>query len=768
MALKVNPVSIQTSAPFSPAVDETTAKIRQTALAIIRQAMPIETLFNWKLEINLGVFLEDQIFFCRLAEFIASCDATTVVEKLADSEFVKRFKDTPHYLTLFHEACVDVLKNPTPPTHLKRAIEGRIFTLRNALVAQHEPERILKSQSHKQKKEAIQEEGKQFIRETLGLYVSMIKTPQSGSFREELTSVVEQLVPFVRKVTTMYINELGYPCPEDSLRFRDPTGYNHHGFVAATVMEVCLNALGYTTRFMANDRLEPKVTSSHHILVEITDPNGLKYIVDPTYVQFHKEIYLDQRAVPSGPVLVLLESEVDSYVESDLMNQWKSNLQLLKDKKPGIKQQLEKQDQHTSLTIHEFNLPLVAQPKDQENWVRKALRSVWDLSAYEPIVTNEGFQEIFYGTGMKKETFKQIQSLGLAAMTNRMPSSHIEKELVQLQKDQTYHNKNHVKALELLVKIPESTRDKYDILFDLDPRLNPPVRNFIQAYYRELKKMVNPDSRDITAVYGCSGPDCISVLLATDATELFFVDSTDLDVRRFQQALTDIKNEKEEVLKFLEQEAFFRTRGLYMSSKHGHDNQKYFTNGIEIKLLFNLKSMGVDLNKMALSSIEKGVVITFPWQYYGSSHAKLRKLTCVAADLEKPSSYPQVLQQTLEAGIDLFYLKSAGSTPLSYPQFLPTFAQALKSCGFLMTADQTQDGEIVNPSSLLEQHQLNFKILKSNEALALEKLMHSPIGPCSTMGCLQMWPSPADRWKRMKAVSGASYHTILTVRQKQE
>lgn len=767
MASKVTRVSTQIILSLPEVVDETLNKIKQTALAIIRQVMPIETLFNFELKINLDGFVKDQMLFYRLAEFISQCTADNVVEKLSASEFVTPYKETLHYLQLFHEACIDVLKNPISPTHLKAAIEGRIYTLKNALIAQHSPEAILKSQTRKQTKEAIQAEGKQFIRETLALYVNLIKAPKEPSFREELISVAEQLVPFVRKVTKMYIEENGYECPADPLTFRNPTGYNYHGFIAATVMEASLNALGYKTQFLAREDLEPRVTLAvMHALVRVTDPKGVHYLIDPTYIQFHKDVCLKESDLPSKPVLVLQESETDGHVEK-LMIHWKRNYTLVKHNEPGIRELLEKQDRLLSLTIDEEHFSYGARSIQREDWVRQALKCLFHLPSYHAGFPNAGFHEIFSGSGKKKMTFEQIKPLGLAAMTNHLPLAEIAKKLEQLKSAPALQHKNDLGALSTLLKVSVLERDKYDALFDLDPRLNPPVQNFVNAYYRSIKKIVNPESQSLSVVYGCSGPDCTSILYATDATELFFIDCTELKLEKFQGAVQWLQDPemKKRVHQFLEFDRFFTGREMHLSSAHLTDNAKHFMHELETKLIFNLQAMGVDLSQMKLSSIENGIVLEFPWQYYGSTLVKQRKLTCLTAKLEEPAQYPVALKQKLEAGIDIFYMKSAGDAPLFYPQFLPLFAKALKAGGFLMTADRAQGGIVVNPDPLLQQHQMTFLSKSSEETFSLEKLMHPQFGPFCKPFVLNAYPNPSQR-KLRNIASNATYHTLLTIRQK--
>ena len=173
----------------------------------------------------------------------------------------------------------------------------------------------------------IQVEGASFLREALRLHLHAIQAKQNPlPFRELLVSTATQLAPFVQRITRSYLRENGKECPENPLTFRNPTGYNHHGLVAASVMEACLNAFGYQTRLMIRPDLEPRVTlATIHRIVEVTAPNGEKYVVDPSYIQFHEDISLDS-TLPQAPVLVLRQTEVDDYVETNLMARWKEGV----------------------------------------------------------------------------------------------------------------------------------------------------------------------------------------------------------------------------------------------------------------------------------------------------------------------------------------------------------------------------------------------------------------------------------------------------------
>ena len=335
--------NLQSHSP-SEATDQRMDLIKDRALATIREQFPLSSLFKTKLKIDLGACIKDQILFCRIADLLRplldlqQVDIVAVKEVFAKSailsEIKELFKDPEPFLPLLYAGCVDALLKKTPPNGLNAAIEGRIFTIKNALIAQHTPEAISKNQAAyqvtKQSHTDIKKEGSDFICSVLTFYLHRQEAEKAKTFREVLTSNAEQLIPFVKKITRLYLHEFKKYCPDNPLTFRNPTGYNFHGNSAATIMEVCLSAIGYETRLMERCDLEPRVTLSvAHTIVQVCGPKGTKYIVDPSYLQFHKDVCSEESSLPKLPVLILGESESETYVEKELMSRWKLNLELV-------------------------------------------------------------------------------------------------------------------------------------------------------------------------------------------------------------------------------------------------------------------------------------------------------------------------------------------------------------------------------------------------------------------------------------------------------
>ena len=176
-------------------------------------------------------------------------------------------------------------------------------------------------------------------------------------------------------------------------------------------MEACLNAFGYNTRLMMRTDLESRVTAAVvHSIVEVTAQDGVKYIVDPSYIQFYKDISHENAPLPQAPLLVLRQTEVDGYIEKNLMTRWKATIQLSVNPINLLTFMREKK---MALLLDNVETPPEMRLGDTtEAWVREALRRVWTLSTYHVDTTNIAFQEIFCGEGKNKRTYDLIKGLG--------------------------------------------------------------------------------------------------------------------------------------------------------------------------------------------------------------------------------------------------------------------------------------------------------------------------------------------------------------------
>jgi hypothetical protein len=508
--------------------------------------MPLTTLFTPERNMDLGLLIKDQIFMRQISEFLLPLAGTesikqeAIVQRFKGSELIKEirglFKKNPEaYLSYFYGACLAVLTHQPSPNLLDQSLQGRIFTLRNALIAQTEPEMVRGNQSQnnipQQTISMIQEEGASFIREVLRYHLEALSAKESVPFRGQLEATTSQLIPFVRDVTKRFLLENGRAYPDDPLTFRDPTGNNYQGRAAATIMGACLQALGFKARVMYRGDLDPLVTlATLHSIVEVTSPDNQRYVVDPCYKQFYKDILLDDTSLPTSPVLVLPEGEMDAYVERNLMSEWKKTRELFRAGDPTVMRKLTDRDQWYSFAIDQMKKSWSKRGfPDPEIWTKRSLQRVWDLSTYSQVLGNFAFQEIFIGLGEIEThtTYDWVRPLGIAPLTQYLSCPEVGRKLLDLAKIKALQGKNHPEAVFFLAQAPFQVRSHFSTLLDVDPRISDRVlETFVNAYFRSLRRVVNPEGSEKRVVYGCSGADCMSVLLSTDATDMTFVDVT--------------------------------------------------------------------------------------------------------------------------------------------------------------------------------------------------------------------------------------------------
>jgi hypothetical protein len=754
--------------------------IRSKVLQVIRHGMPVTSLFKPELKLNLNSFIKDQILIRTIADFIGAFLKKGFVTPdmmriyfensylLADIQAL--FETRTPLLKFLYEACADVLNQTTHSTQIQAAIEGRIFTLKNALLAQQNSALICQNQRDHhipvQNISQIKKEGADFLRYSLSLHLNAIKRKvESFSFQESLTTIAGQLIPFVQKVTYMYFKGYGAAYRTSNiLTFRNGSGYNRHGLVAAVVMEACLSTLGYKTRVMERVDLEPKVTlATVHSVVEVIGPDQSKYLVDPTYVQFHRDVCLERDQLPVAPVLVLKESEVDDYIEKNIMVHWKANFKQVQAGNAAVIQKLSEQDRLISFEIKKYEsyLPKERIPSDVEEWVRKSFKRVWELSTYTSPACVRVFQEIFNGTEKIKYVFENIKSMDISSTTSYLSYSEIERNLNHLQ------GLDLTEKLPLMAQLPDEKQRSYFSLLDIDPRLGEEVSLKLNAYFRSLRKVVNRDGANLRVIYGCAGNDCTSILLATDASDFIFVDTTVISLHKLKEALkllsSTSESSRQKVFQMLD-ECFFTGRQYFMGCVSDTENGKHLMAAVELKLLYELRQIGVDLDQLVFNSSEKGIKIEFLWQYHGAVRCRKRSLTFITADITKPNSYPPILKKRLKDGIDIFYLKGACAVPELYSHFLPTIAQSISPGGWLMTTDMTVGMNIVDPEPSLKDNKFAFTRIKAEESRLLEPLMWPPLCPLSPIPSLDIFHG--DNRFRRGVGTDITYWAILNLRQK--
>ena len=166
----------------------------------------------------------------------------------------------------------------------------------------------------------------------------------------------------------------------------------------------------------------------------------------------------------------------------------------------------------------------------------------------------------------------------------------------------------------------------------------------------------------------------MSVLLATDAQEFIFVDLIETKKEDFLQALHLFKSDDIDYIDKVENS--FDTRPRYGGSLSMCTNGKHTMPYLAGKVIYDLRQLGVDLEKVSLSQTAGCLQIAFPWQYFGADTPRMRTLTFVQADITSPANYPSHLKTKLAERIDIFYMKAAFLDPLTILNFCPVLRTA--------------------------------------------------------------------------------------------
>jgi hypothetical protein len=760
--------------------------LRDRVLELVRDKLPLEMIFNPSLHLDLRTFLQDQVLIHKLvSHFFASehPQALSVhelilhFEALAEfNQFFSSFKNDPEaYKALFCQSCQEMVKSDAKLPHsLESVLQGRIFTLKNALVAMRMPEAILESLKKKKlpllSTEVIKAYGATYIKSLLHLHFEHLKRAVNPDFRQTLNHVCRQLMPFVNAVTSLYLKESGKGEISAISQFRNPTGYNYHGHTGACVMEACLRALGYETFLIARCDLNPRVTlATAHSLVAIEDPKGGRYLVDVAYGQFLEDVYLDPMIGPKLPVLVLEVGEVEAFVDEVLMKPWQTSFKLISSDDVAEIRKAQRQEKEI-LYMADRMLPKDVHPDSMPVFAKKSLVKIWDYTTYHFVFSHINRDEIFHQGVRQIAPLVALPNLighmGFSDLIDYRSHIDIQGQLTEMMKQKEVALD---KILPLIAQLPRNQRAPFLKLLDCDDRLmqsEAKLDLIINAYLCSLRKLINPEGKNLKVVYGCSGADCTSVFLATDAQEVTFADLTPVSLEHMKQALeqfscTDKLYPSMEVLMKFQQTQFTASRSRLAGSSSYFTNGKHFMPDLPLKIMFELKEMGVDLSSVALKVKEGDVILSFDWSYKGASKERRRSITFTQCDITRPETYSKVLREKLEQKIDIFYLKGAFFAPRYYDRFLPDIARHVKAGGYLMTADKTMDMEAFNPEICLDG---SFKLQTTEEIGLLQALLEHPFDALASVPNLDMQPHRLNRGPG----SDFTYWLQLNIRQKKD
>lgn len=110
------------------------------------------------------------------------------------------------------------------------------------------------------------------------------------------------------------------------------------------------------------------------------------------------------------------------------------------------------------------------------------------------------------------------------------------------------------------------------------------------------------------------------------------------------------------------------------------------TSDIEHRILLELKYMGVrkeDIRIFGSGRRGEPVTINFQWAY-PEQELKGYSITYIQADIRRSE---ECLRKILDRGVDIYYQRASGDTPLHYDKYIPAIAGSIREGGYMLTDD---------------------------------------------------------------------------------
>ncbi len=236
---------------------------------------------------------------------------------------------------------------------------------------------------------------------------------------------------------------------------------------------------------------------------------------------------------------------------------------------------------------------------------------------------------------------------------------------------------------------------------------------------------INPEHKEgLSAVYGGSGADITSFLLSTDATEAYFIDSSD-HIKITVSAL-------EEAIDAWEEVGSHKTDKIYtvLKWRNGFSVRDALYDSTSRKIVLELKALGVTREDIIDVGMDQSgnARVRFKWTYPATREEKTYTVSFINADITKTDEYPLALNNVLKKNIDIYYQRAGMKISEAYASFMRRIGEALKNGGFCVTDDHSPIGVIPYPDmdKCLEDAGLSFtrdEALTSPEMRRWEELL---------------------------------------------
>lgn len=213
-------------------------------------------------------------------------------------------------------------------------------------------------------------------------------------------------------------------------------------------------------------------------------------------------------------------------------------------------------------------------------------------------------------------------------------------------------------------------------------------------------RTLNPDHESRRAIYGGAGADLSNFLLSTDADEAYFVSDyqglTAGDLERLAE-YRDYDTERYSIWKFKRGYAngnFVSLNRADWPGDRSDDKERLLG-----ALVFELSSLGVDLDSVRVDSDAGHPRIRFAWNYAGRAPRDYA-ITFIDGDITAlgkitdsgplPQGCPGKLREVVRRGFDFYYQRAGMGIPTAYrdsPSFIETLYAGMRPGGYFATDD---------------------------------------------------------------------------------